>query len=156
MDFLERILLQRICWIYMRNPLKRPNKSGKACFCTAAGAHLGFSEDRGPNFRKGETSVKRKRGEFNSYISDNFLIMRSYKISRALSKHFSWPPFYMKDWVLWSQAITQQLPSCSWGFIWGAVKSFHASFIDLIFSFFRTLFAFVRLAWWLRLPTTTH
>ena len=34
--FLQRILLQRMSWIYMRNPLKRPNKSGKGCFCTTA------------------------------------------------------------------------------------------------------------------------
>ena len=33
--FIERILLQRICWIYMGNPLRWPNKSGKGCFCTA-------------------------------------------------------------------------------------------------------------------------
>ena len=72
------------------------------------------------------------------------------------------------------------LDPCSWVFIWGAVNpacevqgqclwklwlfhwfqvfkwSFHSSFDDLIFSFFRAILAFVRLAWWLRLPTTTH
>ena len=35
LDLLERIWLHRICWIYMRNPLKRLNKSGKGCFWTA-------------------------------------------------------------------------------------------------------------------------
>ena len=26
----------------------------------------------------------------------------SAKMVRALSKHFCWPPFLMKDWVLWT------------------------------------------------------
>ena len=45
-----------------------------------AGAHLGFSEGRGPNFRKRQTNIKRKRNEYKSYIGNKFLIIRSYKI----------------------------------------------------------------------------
>ena len=28
-------------------------------------------------------------------------------LDRALSKHLCWPPFFMKDWDLWTQFITQ-------------------------------------------------
>ena len=31
---------------------------------------------------------------------------------RALSKHFFWPLFFMKDWVLWPHAITQRVAAC--------------------------------------------
>ena len=46
---------------------------------TTAGAHLGFSEGRGPGFRKGADQYKTKRNEHKSYISDNSLIIRTYK-----------------------------------------------------------------------------
>ena len=42
--------------------------------------HLGFSESRGPNFRKGANQYKTKRNEYKSYIGDNSLIIKSYKI----------------------------------------------------------------------------
>ena len=45
----------------MRNPLKRPSKSEKGCFCTPAGAHLGFSEGGCLNFRKGANQYKTKK-----------------------------------------------------------------------------------------------
>ena len=35
-------------------------------------------------------------------------------IYRALPKHFCWPPFFMKDWILWSQAIITQFASAQW------------------------------------------
>ena len=44
-------------------------------------AHLGFSGGRGvQTLEKGQTNIKRKRRECKSYIGDNFLIIRSYKI----------------------------------------------------------------------------
>ena len=47
---------------------------------TMSGAHLGFSEARAQTLEKGKTKMKRKRNEYKSYIGDNFLITRSYKI----------------------------------------------------------------------------
>ena len=44
------------------------------------GAHLGFSEGRVQTLEKGQTNIKPKINEYKSYISDNFLIIRSYKI----------------------------------------------------------------------------
>ena len=46
----------------------------------STGAHLGFSEGRGPNFRKGANQYKMKRNKYKSYIGDTFLTIRSYKI----------------------------------------------------------------------------
>ena len=43
------------------------------------GLHLGFSEGRGPNFRKGANQYKTKKKQCKSYIGDNFLIIKSYK-----------------------------------------------------------------------------
>ena len=45
--------------------------------------HLGFSERRGPNFKKGYINIKRKRNEYKSYIGDIFLIIRSFKITQT-------------------------------------------------------------------------
>ena len=47
---------------------------------TVSGEHLGFSEGRSPDFRKGANKYKRKRNKYKSYVGDNFLIIRSYKI----------------------------------------------------------------------------
>ena len=57
-----------------------------------------------------------------------------------------------------SCGVQWQCPWKLWLFHWSQVYKypFHASFGDLIFAFFKTLFSFVRLAWWLHLPTTTH
>ena len=45
-------------------------------------AHLGFSEAGVQTLEKGQINIKRKRNEYNSYIGDNFLIIRSYKINK--------------------------------------------------------------------------
>ena len=50
--------------------------------CTCSGAHLGFSEGRGPNFRKGQTNVKRKRNKYKSYIGDTHMIVDKKCFSR--------------------------------------------------------------------------
>ena len=47
---------------------------------TVSGAHLGFSEGRGPNLKKEQTNIKKKRNEYKSCTGDNFLIIRTYKI----------------------------------------------------------------------------
>ena len=48
--------------------------------CILTGPHLGFSQGRVQTLQKEQTNVKRKRNEYNSYIGDNFLITKSYKI----------------------------------------------------------------------------
>ena len=47
-------------------------------FCTSA--HLGFSEGKVLNFRKGQSNLKQKRKAYKSYIGNNFLRIRSCKI----------------------------------------------------------------------------
>ena len=44
-------------------------------------AHLGFQRAGAETLEKGQTNIKRKRNEYKSYIGDNFLITRSYKIT---------------------------------------------------------------------------
>ena len=59
------------------------NDSGNLKIKGSSGTYLGFSEGSGPNFRKGtnqQTDIKQKRNKYKSYISDNFLVIRSYKI----------------------------------------------------------------------------
>ena len=43
-------------------------------------AHLGFQRAGVQTLEKGQTIYKTKRNEYTSYIGDNFLIIRSYKI----------------------------------------------------------------------------
>ena len=47
------------------------------------GAPLGFFEDKHPNIRKRENQYKTKNKQYKSYIGDNFLITRSYKIRHS-------------------------------------------------------------------------
>ena len=44
------------------------------------GAHLEFSEGRGPNFRKGANQYKTKKKRISVIPGHNFLIIRNYKI----------------------------------------------------------------------------
>ena len=83
-DFLEKILLQRICQIYMRNPLKRPNKSGKDCFCSA-----GICK-RTVVFKLKIYKLQMFNGPTDikcSFVSSNFVLFRISRTAEVHSEH---------------------------------------------------------------------
>ena len=64
----------------MSNPYAWSLPISKSWDKQSTGAHLEFSEGKGPNFKKGANQYKSKKKRIKSYIGDSFLIIRSYKI----------------------------------------------------------------------------